>query len=167
MPYRLLVSGSAVAAVVATISLAPVSVKGQARPSAGAAKPNAAAPRTQWGKPDLQGVWDFRTVTPLERPNDLAGKQVLNDVEAASFESQAAVRNDRDRNVPAGNVGDYNQFWYDRGTQVAGNKRTSLIIDPSDGRIPAFTDEAKKRKDRKSTRLNSSHIQKSRMPSSA
>ena len=145
MPYRLLVSGSAVAAVVATISLAPVSVKGQARPSAGATKPNAAAPRTQWGKPDLQGVWDFRTVTPLERPNELAGKQVLNDVEAASFESQAAVRNDRDRNVPAGNVGDYNQFWYDRGTQVAGNKRTSLIIDPSDGRIPAFTEEAKKR----------------------
>ena len=57
------------------------------------------------------------------------------------------MRNDRDRNVPAGNVGDYNQFWYDRGTEVAGTRRTSLIIDPPDGRIPALTAEAQKKKE--------------------
>ena len=103
--------------------------------------------RTSWGKPDLQGVWDFRTVTPLERPPELANKATLTAAEAAEFEKQASVRNDRDRNVPAGNVGDYNQFWYDRGTEVAGTRRTSLIIDPPDGRIPALTAEAQKKKE--------------------
>jgi hypothetical protein len=92
-------------------------------------------------------VWDFRTVTPLERPKDLSGKEVLSDFEAAEFERQQNVRNDRDTNVPAGNVGDYNQFWYDRGTQIAGAKRTSLITDPPDGRIPPLTPEAQRQRD--------------------
>jgi hypothetical protein len=134
-----------VAAPIAIASLVSVSVAGQAGSAAKTTAKAAAAPRTSWGKPDLQGVWDFRTVTPLERPTDLAGKQVLTDREAADFESQAAVTNDRDRNVPAGNVGDYNQFWYDRGTQITANKRTSLIVDPPEGRIPPLTTEAQKR----------------------
>ena len=71
---------------------------------------------------------------------------MLTAAEAAEFEKGALVRADRDRNVPAGNVGDYNQFWYDRGTEVAGTRRTSLIIDPPDGRIPALTPEAQKKK---------------------
>ena len=96
-------------------------------------------------QPDLQGVWDFRTVTPLERPAELAGKEVLTAAEAAEVEKQAAVRDDRDRNVPAGNVGDYNQFWYDRGTQVAGTRRTSLIVDPADGRLPPLSAEGQRR----------------------
>ncbi len=133
------------AALIATASLVSVSVAGQTGSAAKTTAKAAAAPRTSWGKPDLQGVWDFRTVTPLERPTDLAGKQVLTDREAADFESQAAVTNDRDRNVPAGNVGDYNQFWYDRGTQITANKRTSLIVDPPEGRIPPLTTEAQKR----------------------
>jgi hypothetical protein len=137
----------AVATLIAVGSVATVTVAGQA-PAAGKTTLKAGqVARTPWGKPDLQGVWDFRTVTPLERPKELTGKDVLTAREAQEFESQAAVANDRDRNVPAGNVGDYNQFWYDRGTKTALTKRSSLIIDPPDGRIPALTPEAQRKRD--------------------
>ena len=147
MRYRAFVSRSTVAVVLAVWALVPVPLTGQTQ----AAAPKMTAksgtpPPTPWGQPDLQGTWDFRTVTPLERPAELAGKAVLTAAEAAEFEKGALVRSDRDRNVPAGNVGDYNQFWYDRGTEVAGTRRTSLIIDPPDGRIPALTPEAQKKK---------------------
>ncbi len=131
-------------------SLAPVPTFGQA--SAPAAKPAparagaSAVPRTAFGQPDLQGVWDFRTATPMERPKELAGKAVLTAAEAAEFERQAAVRNNRDTNVPAGNVGDYNEFWYDRGRQVTGTRQTSLIVDPPDGRVPELTPGATKKR---------------------
>jgi hypothetical protein len=103
------------------------------------------APRTADGQPDLQGVWDFRVVTPMERPTELAGKQILTEAEAAKFEEQASVRNNRDRNVPAGNVGDYNEFWYDRGKKLTDSKRTSLVVDPPDGKIPPLTPEGPQR----------------------
>jgi hypothetical protein len=142
---------TAVLAAVVLFWLAPVTIFGEASsPGAKPAAPSraraSAAPRTAWGQPDLQGVWDFRTVTPLERPKELAGKELLTEAEAADFERQAAIRNNRDTNVPAGNVGDYNEFWYDRGRQVAGTRRSSLIIDPPDGRIPALTPEAAKKR---------------------
>jgi hypothetical protein len=105
-----------------------------------------AVPRTADGQPDLQGVWSFATVTPMERPKELGEKVVLTDEEAADFESQANQRNNRDTNVPAGNVGDYNNFWYDRGTKVIGDKRTALIVDPPDGRIPALTPQAQQKR---------------------
>ena len=125
MRYRAFVSGSTVAVVLAVWALVAVPLTGQTQ----AVAPRMTAksrtpPRTPWGKPDLQGTWDFRTVTPLERPAELAGKEVLTAAEAAEFEKGALVRADRDRNVPAGNVGDYNQFWYDRGTEVAGTRRS-------------------------------------------
>jgi hypothetical protein len=150
MRYRAFITLSPLAAMLAVWTALPVPVTGQT--SAPARKttketPKAETLRTSWGKPDLQGVWDFRTVTPLERPPELANKEVLTAAEAAEFEKQANVRNDRDRNVPAGNVGDYNQFWYDRGTEVAGTRRTSLIIDPPDGRMPALTAEAQRKRD--------------------
>jgi hypothetical protein len=153
MQRRQLISTSAVAGVAVILSLTTVRIMGQTSPAApktATAAKGRPAPRTAWGKPDLQGVWDFRTVTPLERPTDLAGKQLLNDREAADFESQQRVRNDRDRNVPAGNVGDYNQFWYDRGERATSN-RTSLITDPPDGRIPALTAEAQRHQDAAAT----------------
>ena len=56
------------------------------------------APRTPWGQPDLQGIWDFRTITPLERPDDLAGKEFLTEEEAANLEQQAVDRIERDVN---------------------------------------------------------------------
>jgi hypothetical protein len=145
MGYRSVISAAAAAGVFAAVSSAPVRVLSQERAATAPAKSkpgNWTAPKTPHGDPDLQGVWDFRTITPLERPKELAGKDVLSTQEAADFERQAAVRNNRDTNVPAGNVGDYNEFWYDRGRQVAGTKRSSLIVDPPDGRIPELTREA-------------------------
>jgi hypothetical protein len=81
----------------------------------------------------------------MERPTELAGKQILTEAEAAKFEEQASVRNNRDRNVPAGNVGDYNEFWYDRGKKLTDSKRTSLVVDPPDGKIPPLTPEGQQR----------------------
>jgi hypothetical protein len=125
------------------VLIAASPIAGQERGNAAGAS-RGSVPRTSWGTPDLQGVWDFRMVTPLERPKELGNKAVLTAQEAAEFEKLTIKRNDRDTNVPEGNVGDYNQFWYDRGTQVAGSMRTSLIVDPPDGRIPALTPEAAK-----------------------
>jgi hypothetical protein len=104
------------------------------------------APRTVDGQPDLQGVWDFRTVTPLERPAELGEKAVLTDAEAEEFEVQAVERANVDNRAPADIVGNYNEFWFDRGKTVVGTKRTSLIVDPADGRMPPLTPEAEKRR---------------------
>ena len=119
-------------------------------------------PRISSGKLDLQGVWDFRTITPMERPEDQA-EEFLSDEEAANLD-QAAI--ERETNLatrparrtaidPTGNVdrgvdgapGSYNNFWFDRGTTVISTKRTSLVIDPADGQIPTLTPEAKKKRD--------------------
>ena len=120
------------------------------------------APRTAWGDPDLQGVWDYRTITPLQRPTNLADKEFLTEEEAATRNESAVERERRlatraARRVevdPSGNVdrgvdgapGSYNAFWFDRGTSVIATKRTSLIIDPPNGRIPALTSEAEKQR---------------------
>ena len=102
--------------------------------------------RTAWGDPDLQGVWDFRTLTPLERPDEFEGKAFLTEEEAAVFEQQTLEERDMDRrddagiNPEAGQYADvdraYNQFWWDFGTEISENRRTSLITDPPDGKIP-------------------------------
>ena len=95
------------------------------------------APQTADGHPDLQGVWDFGTITPLERPVELGDKAVLTDEEAAAFEQQTAESR-VDAPPPPGSVGGYNQYWFDRGTRVVEDQRTSLIMDPPDGRLPAL-----------------------------
>ncbi len=104
-------------------------------------------PRLPDGRPDLQGVWDFRTLTPLERPADLADQAVLAAEEAAEIEARAAARSaelnapttDRDELLPVGgNVGGYNHYWVDQGARVVDDQRTSLIVDPPDGRLPAL-----------------------------
>ena len=117
---------------------------------------SAQATRTPWGHPDLQGIWDFRTITPMERPGEFAGRQVLTDEEAASFEARENRRLNRDLVDPKkggavyppeseGGVVPYNEFWYDRGTTLVEDKRTSLIVDPPDGRIPPLTAEEEQR----------------------
>ena len=103
-------------------------------------------PRTPWGTPDLQGVWDFRTVTPMERPEELAGQEFLTAEEAAGLE-QRAVERQVDRPPREGDPGTYNQFWMDSGTNIVGTRRTSLITDPPDGRIPDLAPHAKRRQD--------------------
>jgi hypothetical protein len=106
------------------------------------------AARTPDGKPDLQGVWSFATLTPLERPRELADKAVLTAAEAAEFVKLQTERQNRDNRSSQARQdieGAYNNFWWDYGTSVVGTRRTSLIVDPADGRIPPLTPEAQKR----------------------
>lgn len=109
-------------------------------------------PRTPWGEPDLQGIWDSKTVTPLQRPEEFAGREFLTDVEVARIEDEAAKqpgaaeRNEAAAEARAAGVPEYKEdtvgscllsFNYS-GRRVVRTKRTSLIIDPPDGRIPAL-----------------------------
>ena len=102
-------------------------------------------PRTPWGAPDLQGVWDFRSLTPMERPADLADTEVFTAEEAAEFSEETIRRRSRD-NDTSGRVVPYNDFWFDEGTSVT-TERTSLIIDPPSGRMPSMTTSAMKRRE--------------------
>src|ERR1700674_1344988 len=131
----------AVAVVSADTAVAGQARSGRGLGSAGNPDKVSRPPRTPDGHPDLQGTWDFRTLTPLERPSDLAGKQVLTDEEAAALEQRAA-KNRVDRAPRAGDPGTYNKFWFDFGTTVLDSKRTSLIVDPADGRLPPLTPPA-------------------------
>ena len=112
-----------------------------------------AAPQTPWGAPDLQGVWDFRTITPLQRPEDLGDREFLTEEEAANLEQQTVERNEEldnraaQRTEAGGNIGAYNNFWMDRGTRTVGTRRTSLIISPANGRIPPLSPEGQQRAD--------------------
>jgi hypothetical protein len=97
-------------------------------------------PKTPWGDPDLQGVWNDATSTPLERPTGVSGKGVLADEEAAEFQQQLADNLSRDRR-DGGAEADvnraYNEHWMDsRRLKITADKRTSLIVDPPDGRVP-------------------------------
>jgi hypothetical protein len=105
-------------------------------------------PRTPDGKPDLQGVWTSATLTPLERPADLGNKQFFTREEAVQWTKQFLQTNNRDRRdgpaqVDVGRA--YNEFWFSRGDAVVPTLRTSLIIDPPDGRIPALTPDGLQR----------------------
>ncbi len=112
-------------------------------------------PRTPWGDPDLQGIWNNSTITELERPAELAGKQVLTDADVAALERKAAD-NRVDRPPREGDPGTYNQAWFDRGTKVVPTRQTSLIVDPPDGRLPPLTDGGRKRDEERFKRLGPS-----------
>lgn len=131
---------AAVAAALSTAALAqqPGPRRPRLQPPAGWT-----VPRTPDGVPDLQGVWTNATVTPLQRPANLAGKEFFTEAEAQAYEREAVARNNADIRgaTPAQDVGTaYNAFWYDRGNQVVPTLRTSLIIDPPDGRLPPLTE---------------------------
>jgi hypothetical protein len=106
------------------------------------AQSNSDIPRLANGQPDLQGVWDFRTITPFQRPVSLGDKAVLTAEEAIVFEEEERVRRDRDNFTDTSTTGDYNEFWYDRGQEILGDRRTSLVVSPSNGRIPELTPAA-------------------------
>ena len=127
---------------------------------AGPAAAQTDAPRTAWGQPDLGGVWDFRTITPMLRPESLGAQEFLTQDEATSRDQAAVDRNARlwdkpaERTEAGGNVdsrgrgeapGSYNQFWIDSGTRTVKTRRTSLIIHPPSGRYPSMTEDGQKR----------------------
>ncbi|PYR49510.1 MAG: hypothetical protein DMF89_12295 [Acidobacteria bacterium] len=124
------------------VTTAPVA--GQAR----TARDLSRLSRTPWGDPDLQGLWTNTTTTPLERPAGLAGKQILTDQERVALDARAAET--RDRRPPPGNTGAYNSFWLEGGKA---SQRTSLVVDPADGRLP-YTLEGRKRADAFAATIN-------------
>ncbi len=106
----------------------------------------ASVPRTPDGRPDLQGIWDYRTLTPLERPAQFAGKAFFTEEEAAAYERRAEERPDgRPPDDARSDPSVHPVWWLDYGKKVMGARRTSLIVDPPDGRIPALTAEAQAR----------------------
>jgi hypothetical protein len=142
---RLLFRLGAPAGLVAAIGLAPTPLTGQAPTAArGTARAAGGAGtfRTAWGDPDLEGIWTGSTITPLERPAKFAGKPHLTEAEAAQLEKEA-LADQVDRPPRAGDPGTYNQVWFDPSSKVLPDRRTSLIIDPPDGRIPYTPDGAK------------------------
>jgi hypothetical protein len=85
-------------------------------------------------------------LTPLERPAEFAGKQFLSDADVERIVRQSAARHTEENGpapLPRGSVGGYNQFWYEPGRAVVPDRRTSLIVDPPDGRLPPLTDKGK------------------------
>jgi hypothetical protein len=112
------------------------------------------APRSRTPAPAdaaLDGTWNFSTLTPFERPAEFAGRPTMSAGDAARFEKDLMERNNADRrDGPADTdvARAYNDAWYDRGTHVAvvnGEYRTSLVVEPRDGRVPALTPEAGRR----------------------
>ena len=159
-----LIAAAIVAAVgiAAALNLAPAA---DPAPADGGAAPW----RTAFGHPDLQGVWALQTLTPLERPQEFAGRATLTEEEAAQIEEEAArnrwqegtledhvearrleaageIPSTSDSTAAAASIaiGGFNQIWYERGTAVTRTRQTSLVIDPPDGRMPALTPEGEK-----------------------
>ncbi len=135
------------AAVAAAFVLGLLSVS--ATPAVAQGAP-ATPPRTPWGHPNLQGTWDLHSITPLERPARFAGREFLTREEAIALEQEAARQNTEiDSRANAGTQQDvglaYNEFWWDRATNVVETLRTSLIVDPPDGKVPALVQEARNR----------------------
>ena len=103
--------------------------------------------RTPWGHPDLQGIWSSSGATPMERPDDYQGRATLTAEEVAEIRRATEERDqqlllaDARRTAAGGNVGAYNNFWMERGART---NRTSMLIDPPDGRFPPLTPEGQK-----------------------
>ena len=123
-----------VAAIVAVVGAVAVPVAGQSSPPRPTAPSSSTVPRTADGHPDLQGVWLFATLTPLQRPDNLAGRTHLTDEEIATIEERAGNRKETFGLFP-----DEAHYSWD--------KRSSLIVDPPDGKIPAMTPDGQKRQD--------------------
>ena len=110
--------------------------------------------RTPWGDPDLQGAWDFTTITALERPAQFAGKEFLNEREAAALEKQINDQRYKTEETSPGSLGGvpraetdpgiYNLAWWwgPNGRTLVRSRRSSLVVDPKDGKIPALTSQA-------------------------
>jgi hypothetical protein len=144
---------AASAPLIVTVAVAGHPALGAQAPANGGNAHSWAVPRTPGGRPDLQGVWTNATLTPLERPRNLADRAFLTEEEAAALEAQAAGRQAaadqpgaRQQALARGDIGSYNQFWFDSGTTILPTRQTSLVVDPPDGRVPLRA-EAEARRD--------------------
>ena len=144
MDRRAFVSFGILSTLLAIVAPARIDVIGQS--SASKSAPGAKAftpPRTAWGEPDLQGKWSYATITPLERPAEQGGKDTLTTAEVASLNEAARTSADRrDGTAEADLERAYTAYWYDRGTSIG---RTSLSVDPADGRLPPLTERGRAR----------------------
>jgi hypothetical protein len=127
------------------VAVAPLSLGVAVAQTQPQRSPKTDVPRVAGGKPDLQGVWGFATVTPLQRPKEFADKDVLTAEERAQLEDQAERNQFVDQAPPPGDTGAYNRFWIDAGTKTVKTGRTSLIVDPADGRMPVLTKQGQDR----------------------
>lgn len=163
MSHRCLISAGALAVVIASVSLAvePMAAQGRTAGAKPFTPPPATytPPRTPWGDPDLQGVYDYQNLIKIERPPELGGKTTFNtDAELAEWvkvgargNAQSADRcgegtraNEKCPEAQDRDVGSYNEFWNNR--NYVKDNRTSLLVDPPDGRFPPLTPEAEKRR---------------------
>jgi len=141
----------ALVAASALVSLTRVPLAAQAPTAAARSTGTAtkAAPskvlRTPWGDPDLQGTWDYRTITPLERPGNLGDRAFYTDQEVTELEARATQRLEGAPEENPRSITVHAPYWTDPGRKVLGDKRTSLIIDPPDGRVPPTTAESQRR----------------------
>src|SRR5262245_38727871 len=140
-----LVSAGALAIVIAALLLFSVPIVAQTGESQSA--PKVTSTRLPDGRSDLQGIWGFATLTPLQRPKEFADKEKLTADEKANLEERAVRDQFVDRPPPAGTTGSYNKVWNDAGTKVVATGRTSLIVDPPDGRVPPLTPHGKAREE--------------------
>jgi hypothetical protein len=142
--HRHLASTGLPAIVFTFVSLVSVSLSAQtpaSQPGQGPAESTWTA-RMPWGDPDLQGMWSYATLTPLERPTEMGDREYLTDEEVAARDAGSVI----DRQPRPGDTGNYNRFWFDQGSA---STRTSQIIDPPTGRLPPMTPDARKRLDRR------------------
>ncbi len=105
-------------------------------------------PRTADGHPDFTGVWTNVTLTPMDRPKELVGKEFFTPQEAVAYQQSLVDNRNRDKRDKRGTDSDvanaYNDFWWDSGSKVVKTLRTSLVVDPPDGRVPALTAQRQK-----------------------
>ena len=127
----------AIAAVIVGLGLGAAYAQATTPEAANSAPGTAvAAPVTAWGDPDLQGIWVGSTLTPMERPAEFEGKEFLSAEEVADREEEARAGQFQESATTAGDPGTYNAIWFDRGTAWVQSRRTSLVVEPPDGRIP-------------------------------